>query len=465
MYRPNSTPNASAFPPAPISSPSFFSSNSISSGPTPIQSAVQLNFSLHSFKSLCDLLLERYKDESKMDHEWVGDLYQIFPKLQQFLYDTDIAENIRCEMWSESMNMAKKAFEFSKEKGDNDLNYRRFFECVINLLKKDFVYPTVVVWPEHQVVRFFEDERGDIASPLPSPTLPARSTSSITSECDGFSANERQLTSTTIEHPIALRPFSSSNLIGNGRTGNAANGIENGEKKKKRSRVSIPLSNVVTSQKTTSLDGCSSSVSSQVETVEILNFPSSSDLILWPNGLPKILVNGEKIRGPRQTSLKILKHPEKFTASILQIAQDVIDGKIKTSNGGGGWPETFPRLFEEDEHGRKKYFSLSRVCEEIISSSNDKYTADLKEQAQTRLDALKKKSTLSVESSSTSSSLSSSSSSLSISPSLSSLLSETFISSLESTAETPVAAETGETGKTGLEADIPPPPPLEEDNY
>jgi hypothetical protein len=221
-----------------------------------------------------------------MDHEWVGDLYQIFPKLQQFLYDTDIAENIRCEMWSESMNMAKKAFEFSKEKGDNDLNYRRFFECVINLLKKDFVYPTVVVWPEHQVVRFFEDERGDIASPLPSPTLPARSTSSITSE-NGFSANEMPLVSSTIEHPIALRPFSSSNHV----VVSKGTGIENGEKKKKRSRVTIPLNtslsnadSTTSSRKTTSgdgcSDGCSSSVSSGTESVEILNFPSSSDLIL-----------------------------------------------------------------------------------------------------------------------------------------------------------------------------------------
>jgi len=338
-------------------------------------------------------------------------------------------------MWDEVMSITKKAFEYTKEQDYNDINYRRFYECTLNLLKPDFVYPTIINWPDHQVINMMEDGRGSIVSvPLPSPTLPRPSSMLMDSNAPEIPA----LVSAPAPAPAPVPPALARPLA--------------------RHAISLAATEKTTAKKKKAVVDEEDAAEEEQEICEIIEFPSideNSGEKLWPNGLPKIKINGEKVRGPRQTSIKILKHASMFEKSVLDIAEKVKNGEIKTSNGGGGWPQVFPRIYTTKEDGEtKNYFNLKQVCEEIVNPTftKDKY-AGLKEIAAAKLVELEKKAQVSKKRRVNVSSLkttSSSSSSSSSSAFLSQLLSSSTSSSSSSDA---VAAPEDE-------EEIPPPPPL-----
>jgi hypothetical protein len=219
---------------------------------------------------------------------WSKHLLIYFRQLHEIFWREDISTNLKCQFYTELTSTARAIMVHMQRRLEIESpNLLRFMECVVNITKKDFVFPQVVEIPSSRVITMISNDDVDDDQEEIDTTLSSATTAS---------------TSTSTAYAPPQPPTVTA--------------------KRRRSKV-------------------------------------KTGSVIWPEKLPHL----EGFRGPKQTSLHIVGNKENFTEEQVQVACDIVSGKIKTSLGGGGWPQGFPRV--------ESNMTLRQTSEYILSHASD----------------------------------------------------------------------------------------------
>lgn len=326
--------------------------------------------------------------------EFVKDLYQFFGEIHKIFHGDSLTEIHRIEMYTELFQFLKKIHTHTVE---NDLvmdNLRRVYECALCMLDKNYVFPKVVIQYTQPVLTFTEEDQEShesqgyhmqiasiVRTPTSSTTIAQRV---VTNENVDICPSTPIAQVTNVLHtsptarPSPIRASNRDNLALLASSNAVANEILEISRPLNMVPVPAPLEPTSAEPTTGPTTGSTaeptpSSLSFKKEDMVFI----SKKGMLWPTLLPKFKLSNINLRGPKQTSLFILDHVSWFTPEEVAVAQKVVNGEIKTSNGGGGWPEKIPHLYKKDEQGNRVCMKLHEVFEEIRKDSTGEYSEEV----------------------------------------------------------------------------------------